>query len=68
MSGIQHIKSALDDARAGLESLSRDEAKLTYVAEAARTMSESLKAKGRIFSCGNGGSMCDAMHFAEELT
>ena len=68
MSGIQHIKSALDDARAGLESLSRDEAKLTRVAEAARTMSESLKAKGRIFSCGNGGSMCDAMHFAEELT
>jgi D-sedoheptulose 7-phosphate isomerase len=31
-------------------------------------MSETLQAKGRIFSCGNGGSMCDAMHFAEELT
>ena len=24
--------------------------------------------KGRVYSCGNGGSMCDAMHFAEELT
>ncbi len=23
---------------------------------------------GKIISCGNGGSMCDAMHFAEELT
>ena len=23
---------------------------------------------GRILSCGNGGSMCDAMHFAEELS
>lgn len=23
---------------------------------------------GKVFSCGNGGSMCDAMHFAEELT
>jgi D-sedoheptulose 7-phosphate isomerase len=22
----------------------------------------------RVFTCGNGGSMCDAMHFAEELT
>ena len=28
-----------------------------------------LKKKGgKIISCGNGGSMCDAMHFAEELT
>ncbi len=29
---------------------------------------ESLKNGGKIISCGNGGSMCDAMHFAEELT
>lgn len=28
----------------------------------------SLKKNGKIYSCGNGGSMCDAMHFAEELT
>ena len=27
-----------------------------------------LKSGGKIISCGNGGSMCDAMHFAEELT
>ena len=31
-------------------------------------MTESLKSGGKIISCGNGGSMCDAMHFAEELT
>lgn len=31
-------------------------------------MVESLKNGGKIISCGNGGSMCDAMHFAEELT
>lgn len=31
-------------------------------------MVESYKNNGRMFSCGNGGSMCDAMHFAEELT
>jgi D-sedoheptulose 7-phosphate isomerase len=23
---------------------------------------------GRVLTCGNGGSMCDAMHFAEELS
>jgi D-sedoheptulose 7-phosphate isomerase len=34
----------------------------------AAAMVESLRARGRILSCGNGGSMCDAMHFAEELT
>lgn len=29
---------------------------------------ETFERRGRVFSCGNGGSMCDAMHFAEELT
>ena len=29
---------------------------------------ETYKAGGNVFSCGNGGSHCDAMHFAEELT
>src|SRR5438270_6217146 len=31
-------------------------------------MVESLKNGGKVISCGNGGSMCDAMHFAEELS
>ena len=31
-------------------------------------MVTSVKNGGKIISCGNGGSMCDAMHFAEELT
>jgi D-sedoheptulose 7-phosphate isomerase len=31
-------------------------------------MVTSLNAGGKIISCGNGGSHCDAMHFAEELT
>jgi D-sedoheptulose 7-phosphate isomerase len=31
-------------------------------------LAECLIAGGRILSCGNGGSMCDAMHFAEELS
>lgn len=36
--------------------------------EAGSLLVESYKKDGRVFSCGNGGSMCDAMHFAEELT
>jgi D-sedoheptulose 7-phosphate isomerase len=31
-------------------------------------LAECLRRGGRILSCGNGGSMCDAMHFAEELS
>jgi D-sedoheptulose 7-phosphate isomerase len=38
------------------------------IALAISWMSDSLKNKGKIISCGNGGSMCDAMHFAEELS
>ena len=35
---------------------------------AGKTMVTSIQSGGKIISCGNGGSMCDAMHFAEELT
>jgi D-sedoheptulose 7-phosphate isomerase len=38
------------------------------IQNAGNTIVNSLKAGGKIISCGNGGSMCDAMHFAEELT
>ena len=31
-------------------------------------MVKTYNSEGSIYSCGNGGSMCDAMHFAEELT
>lgn len=45
-----------------------DSANLVKVEEAGRLMVESLLQGGKIVSCGNGGSLCDAMHFAEELT
>ena len=35
---------------------------------AAQTMVTALRSGKKIMSCGNGGSMCDAMHFAEELS
>lgn len=68
MSSIGPVQEALKEAQAGLEALIRDEVKLRRVADAAKLMIESFKTRGRVFSCGNGGSMCDAMHFAEELT
>ncbi|MDX2361096.1 MAG: D-sedoheptulose 7-phosphate isomerase [Crocinitomicaceae bacterium] len=38
------------------------------IRKAGALMVSGVKAGGKIISCGNGGSMCDAMHFAEELT
>ncbi len=35
---------------------------------AGEIMVQSIKNGNKIISCGNGGSMSDAMHFAEELT
>lgn len=45
-----------------------DQANIDAVEQAAAFMSYCLKQGAKIISCGNGGSMCDAMHFAEELT
>lgn len=45
-----------------------DRENIRKIAEAAELMAESLCRGGQIISCGNGGSLCDAAHFAEELT
>ena len=38
------------------------------IEQAASLMSGCLLKGNKILSCGNGGSLCDATHFAEELT
>ena len=43
-------------------------ANLQAIEQAARLMAASLQQGGKILTCGNGGSLCDAQHFAEELT
>lgn len=58
----------LTEARSALEAAMADEAFLEAVEAGARMLAECLKGGGRVISCGNGGSMCDAMHFAEELS
>ena len=46
----------------------QSEANFSLIAQAADMMSQAIQNGGKIISCGNGGSMCDAMHFAEELS
>ncbi len=62
------IKANLTDARDLLEVVLSDETFLKTLQEAMEKMSSCFKEGGKILSCGNGGSMCDAMHFAEELS
>ncbi|MFZ1688411.1 MAG: D-sedoheptulose 7-phosphate isomerase [Flavobacteriales bacterium] len=62
------IRSHFTEAASVLDKFLADPANVQAVEQAAAFMSYCLKQGNKIISCGNGGSMCDAMHFAEELT
>jgi D-sedoheptulose 7-phosphate isomerase len=68
MSGVDSVKSALAEAADSLSRLQADTAMLERIEQAGAMLADTFAAGGRAYSCGNGGSMCDAMHFAEELT
>jgi D-sedoheptulose 7-phosphate isomerase len=68
MSNKDLIHHELNEAAAVLNNFLNKGSNITKIEQAALMMSESIKQGGKIFSCGNGGSSCDAMHFAEELT
>ena len=63
-----HIRVSLGEAKTALDNLLANPQALASVEAAAQAIIGALESGGRVFSCGNGGSMCDAMHFAEELT
>jgi len=62
------IADSLQEAQTVLNCFVSNNKNIENINSAISLMVESYKNNGRIFSCGNGGSMCDAMHFAEELT
>jgi D-sedoheptulose 7-phosphate isomerase len=62
------IKEELKASADLLQQFLSDEKALASIEKAATTIVESLKNGGKIISCGNGGSMADAVHFAEELS
>ena len=65
---LAQIKSELNEAAEVLEKFIGDEHNIELIQQAALLLAESFKNGGKVLSCGNGGSHCDAMHFAEELT
>lgn len=62
------VKACLEDSASALQKLLADQDTQGVIAQAGALLAETFKKGGRVFSCGNGGSMCDAMHFAEELS
>ena len=62
------ILKELNEARNVIDNFIADEVTINAINEAAEIMIECIRNEGKIISCGNGGSMSDAMHFAEELT
>ncbi|MEE1286431.1 MAG: D-sedoheptulose 7-phosphate isomerase [Ruminobacter sp.] len=62
------IKEQLLEASDVLTNFLNNENNLKAIQTAAELIAESLKNDGKVISAGNGGSHCDAMHFAEELT
>ena len=56
------------DARDALDAFIAEEANLKRLDRVAGRLAEAIEAGGKILAIGNGGSLCDAMHFCEELT
>ncbi len=62
------IRNELEIAQKALADFLADQANIESIEQAAKLIAASLRNGGKVMSCGNGGSHCDAMHFAEELT
>ena len=63
----QSILVSVEDAIRAIEFLKLSSS-LQFIEKAALLLTKCLRSGGKILIAGNGGSLCDAMHFAEELT
>jgi D-sedoheptulose 7-phosphate isomerase len=62
------ITQSLQESQQVLADFLGNPAKIESIEKAADVLVNALTKGNKILSCGNGGSHCDAMHFAEELS
>ena len=62
------IENELNEAAKVLHSFLINSTNIDKIEQASTLIASSIQSGGKVISCGNGGSHCDAMHFAEELT
>jgi len=67
-STLDAVRASFEEARDTLSAFLADPNNLAAVERFADAAAATLDRGGLLMSCGNGGSMCDAMHFAEEWT
>ena len=65
---IKIIEQELQEAHQLLLTFMGDSNQVETISKMADVMTQVIVNGGKIITCGNGGSHCDAMHFAEELT
>lgn len=62
------IRYELNEAAQTLDAFLSNDRYIQSIENAAKIIATTFHAGGKVLSCGNGGSHCDSMHFAEELT
>ena len=65
---IKHVQAALRQGVTALEQLLHDAAAHAAIARAGTVFGDAFASGRRVYACGSGGSMSDAIHFAQELT
>ena len=65
---METIRTEFIEAQKVLASFIADDANLLAIEKAGDLIVDSFRNRGKLISCGNGGSMCDAMHLSEELS
>jgi len=60
--------SSFEEAQKTVEQFWKDPAQIEKCMQFSQILIQTFQNGGTVFSCGNGGSHCDAMHFAEEMT
>lgn len=68
MENYNEILAELQEAQKVLNDFISSEENIENIEKTANLMADAIKNGKKIISCGNGGSHCDAMHFAEELS
>ena len=62
------IIQAIKESRNGLNNIIDNNELIKNIERSSELIGKTISNNSSIFSCGNGGSMCDAMHFCEELS
>ncbi len=65
---MDNIKKDFLEAQKVLNAFVEDDTNFNHIKTAGDIIVKSIQSNKKVISCGNGGSMSDAMHFAEELT